>query len=285
MKKQLLELINLNKSRLLHHGFLIALLICIPKFPTLIWEAKALWAAGIILLFVISKKTALAIYLWITVLVILGWILFETYFITANHIFLLFYIGMIGLLAKLFIYEANSLIDFNSKMILSLLLFFGGLQKILSVVFLNGDLLHYMFLRGELASPLFQMDVFQNYFLENQNAMKLFDQGFNYVDQSLFLKPLFNHQHFIIYGFSIFVIAIEFALALLVWIKNQKIKFICFATFLVGLLFTRMETGFASLLCLLLALQLPIANTYYKIFYLVLFCICSLLIVLGVGLH
>uniref|UniRef100_UPI0040494C10 hypothetical protein n=1 Tax=Flavobacterium sp. TaxID=239 RepID=UPI0040494C10 len=227
----------------------------------------------------------MAISLWIIMLAILGVVLFQTYYITANHIFLLFYVGMIGLLSKLFIYESNELINFNTKMILSLLFFFGGLQKILSLAFLNGDLLHYMFLRGELASPVFQMDVFQNYFIENQNAMKLFDQNFAFDNQRLYLKPLFNHQHLIIYGFSIFVIIIELVLACMVWIKNQKIKFICFTIFLVGLLFTRMETGFASLLSLLLALQLPISNKYYKIFYLIFFCICSLMIVFGIGLH
>jgi hypothetical protein len=285
MTKHFLIFKKLNLSHALHFGFFIALLIAIPKFSSFVWYTKGIFVLLAAVLMVFYKKKRFSKALWLLLLLFLGYEIYKNYFLTANHVFLMFYIALLLFMVQFCQDKASSIIVFNSKALLSLVLFFGGLHKVLSESFWNGDLMNYMFLRGELAQPLFQMDLFQNYFSENREAISTFKKSYTNSEETLFLRPLFGSQHFIFYVFSLFVVFIEFLLAAFVWIKNERIKFFSFALFLVGLLFTRLETGFASLLCLLLLVQLPFSAYYYKLFYAFLFALCSLLIVFGVGLH
>jgi hypothetical protein len=274
-----------SPSQLLHLGFFIALLIAIPKFSSLDWRLKGFLAVLSVLLLVFNQKNLFTVSLLTLTLVFIGFEIYINYYVTANHVFLLFYMALLLFMVQINTHNASQIIFFNAKALLSLVLFFGGLQKVLSESFWNGDLMHYMFMRGELAQPLFQMDFFQDYFSENRATISTFKKSFSNPDDTLFLKPLIDSQSFIFYMFSLFVIFIEFLLAVFVWIKNERVKFFSFALFLVGLLLTRLETGFASLLCLLLLVQLPSGFKKIKTFYALLFLICSLLIVSGIGLH
>lgn len=285
MIQQLLEIRKVSKLTLLQYGFLLTLLSLLPKFISIPFSIKIGIVLVAIFLLFFPKKNKFTQPFWFMVVFVIAYEILQHYFIAANHLFVLFYLGVLILIARIYFYNASGIIEQNTKMILSLLLFFGGLQKLLSTSFLQGDLMHFMFLQGQLAEPLLQTETFQSYFQENNDALAQYAQNYPSGSKHVFLRPIIPHQYFFFYLFSIFIIAVEFVLAAMVWIRNQKLKFIFFSVFLIGLLLTRIETGFASMLCLMLAIQLPSIEKTYKWCYLILFCICLILMAVGFGLH
>ncbi len=279
------KLNRLSKTTLLSFGFLIVMLIMIPKMYSLGYYFKIFWIFVVMAMLAFNKTPKVQWLGWSICLVFIGYEISQNYFYVANHVFLLFYIALIGFVAMFYPYGSNKIIDFNAKMVLSLVLFFGGLQKIVASPFLEGDLMHFMFMRGELGNVLFSADFFQNYFIENKESMAEFRADLPSETTQIQMPLLIKNQHLLFYSFSIFVIVIELFLAILVWSNHQKTKLICFLLFLIGVMLTRLETGFISLLCLLLAVQIPVSNQFYKLWYIAIFVVCNVLIMLGLGLH
>jgi hypothetical protein len=167
-----------------------------------------------------------------------------------------------------------------------LVLFFGGLHKILSPVFLNGDFLNFLFVKGQLGGHILKkIEVFHAYFYHNYTTVSAFSNHLDSEAAQLTIPFLFQYQDKLILYFTYFVIIFEFLLVFVVWFKNIKIKNILLIFFLISVLCTRLETGFVSILCLLCLAQLPSKTLNYKALYISIFTVCILLIVFKIGLH
>jgi hypothetical protein len=83
--------------------------------------------------------------------------------------------------------------------------------------------------------------------------------------------------------FAYIIIAVEAVFFMLLFVKNQWIRNGFFICFMLGLIFTREETGFASLLCILLFLQAQKDAPIFTIAYLGIFGVCISFIITKLG--
>lgn len=210
--------------------------------------------------------------------------IYTNFYNTGNHTFVTLYLVLLMLIASIFRFDSKKILELNSKILLAIIMFFAVLQKFLSKAFIDGSSLYYLNARGSFFRHL------QRFFPESKtmvtkNETLLTEQFSSY--ESLF-KPVeltypnwffsIEPQHF-----AYIILIVEILFFIFIFIKNQWLRNGFFVLFMLGLIGTREETGFASLLCILLLLQAQKDSPIFKLIYISLHAICISFIISKLG--
>ena len=105
----------------------------------------------------------------------------------------------------------------------------------------------------------------------------------NDVKQAITFAPPFKHLKAFSIFFTYLTIAVEVIFAVLLFTNFKKLKNWFFVVFVSILILTRQETGFVSMICILLMMQLGKENSIFRAIYLLLFLISQSLIIVKWG--
>lgn len=249
------------------------------------WHLKLVLITTLIVAHFTNYKRKFPTVFWGLTIILTSLDFINNYFYTANHTFVLFYLTFLIGLTYFYPLDRIKILKRNSISMVILILFFSAIQKLLSPEFMNGNYIGFTTLKGDLFVPFRWPYNFSN--LGNQN-MNLINEKLNEVSNTdvplKLLIPFHGFETFSIF-FSYFVILSEFLMIPVLLLKNLKLKNTISLLFVVGLLLTRLETGFISLLVILLIAQLPPAEKTFRLMYLGIFAVCVGLILVRIGLY
>ena len=193
---------------------------------------------------------------------------------TANHFFLVLYMAVLFMIATYFSKFRSQVAAINAKAILGIIMFFSVLQKLLSENFMNGSVLVFLNLKGGFFTH------FQRFFPDNEeiiaeNLNRIQEQASTVesLSKSIELTPVNWIVEFDTSVLVPVILATEALFLLLLFVKNQYIRNGFFSLFVIALIFTRYETGFASLLCILLFMQAHKDRLIFRLIYIGIFSI------------
>ena len=252
-------------SKISHHYFLII-------------------SALVIFYAIIDKKFLFKPSFWgLTILVIIPEVI-RGYYYTGNHTFVLLYLAILLFIASYYSSHRDKILYFNTKLLLTIIMFFAILQKLLSKAFLDGSSLSYVNYSGGFLTHL------QRFFPENQKIISanknLIAEQIKNADglsKTIDITPvhwLIDFNPKLAVGF---ILGAEVLFLVMLFIKNQYARNIYFSLFMLGLVLTRIETGFASLLCILLFLQAQKDKIEFRLIYVGLFSLFIALILSKLG--
>ncbi len=263
--KMLLVFVLIYSSRISHHylflltAFVVAYSILEVKFyeKSLFWGLTAVFfATGI----------------------------YTNFYNTGNHTFVTLYLILLMFIASFYKKESAQLLPRNARLLLGVIMLFAVVQKFLNNAFMNGSSLMYLNNRGEFFRQ------FHRFFPANQNIIQANNASINeqFTSYEALSQPLQLESpnwffYFDAQTFAYIVIAVEALFFLFLFIKNQWLRNGLFIIFMLGLILTREETGFASLLCILLYLQASKDLPLFKLSYIALFALCISLIISRLG--
>ncbi|MEZ4793098.1 MAG: hypothetical protein R2783_06450 [Gelidibacter sp.] len=188
--------------------------------------------------------------LWYAFLVILISDLICDYFVRANHHFLLIYMTI---LIIVFLHN-NRLEDLviNFKLVVVIVLFFSGIQKLFSAQFISGDFYYYMINTGSFFKPILHFD---HDMLEVVSGNKTLILELGQTDpnalKSITLRNVVPNLGVISRVFAWLTIILELTVAVLVLLKPKKVgTHLLFILLILGIFFTRLENGFLALLAI-----------------------------------
>lgn len=204
---------------------------------------------GLFLVVLFVKKITQPL-LWYIFLAILICDLICDYFVRANHHFLLIYVTLLVI-----IYLHNSRLEdlmTNIKLLLVIVLVCSGIQKLVSPQFLSGDFYYYMINTGSFFKPILYFNQDMNDIVASNKAQiselgKLNPNASN----SVILKDVFPNQASISRVYAWFSICMELMTGLFfLWKPKHLCTHILFILLIMGIFFTRLETGFMGLLAI-----------------------------------
>lgn len=271
--------------KLIEDALLIFILTFAQGFLNHWWHVKFLLMTVLIVSYFTKLRVRFPIIFWSLILFLVSLDIIQYYFLAANHSFVLFFITLLVLLSHIFRKNRLEVIRINSIIMLAIIMFFGAFQKIISPEFMSGDFVSFIFLKGELFKPLQIAQIIPDVFNENLALINADRQKLPDSDLIIQLKtPFLGYETFVFY-YTQWIVLMEFLIVPILFIKNQKIKNISIILFLFGLLSTRFETGFLSLLVIISLGQLPPNLVKIKWAYVGLFAICLALILARIGLR
>lgn len=270
--------------KLIEDLLLIFILISCSTFMNNWWHIKFILITTLLLANFTTGRTKYPKIFWSITLVLTSLELIPHYFLAANHNFVLFYITLTIWISHFYPLERIKIIKLNSFFLLVIILFFGALQKLLSPDFMSGDFLSYLTLKGDLFKPLQIAKVLPDVFSENLAQITENKNSIPDASRVIQLAAPFGGFETFIYYFSVAVMIIEFLILPTLLLKNQNIKNTILLLFLIGLIFTRFETGFVALLTILIIGQLSILDKIFKFLFVGLYTVCLALISVRLGL-
>ncbi|WP_179019238.1 hypothetical protein [Winogradskyella forsetii] len=202
---------------------------------------------GLLSWFFFRDKTKHPI-IWLVVLTLLVLDLYHFYFRVANHHFMLIFMVFSIILYKY--HKRRDILLKNIQILLVVVLTASALQKLMSEPFMSGDFYYYMMNRGFVFHP------FLNFFPESLDIANNNTESINALHQldpnsakSIKLKDVFLNLESFSFIFAWLTVVIEFIIAIaLLWKPRGMWTNLFFATLIIGILCTRLETGFMGLL-------------------------------------
>jgi len=242
--------------------------------------------ALVIFYVIIDQKFILKPFFWaLTILLIIPGI-WKGYCFTGNHTFVTLYIAILFFIASLFVKNKKQILYINAKLMLAVMMFFAVIQKLLSTTFMDGSSLAYLNHTGSFLTH------FQRFFPENQKIISanknLIAEQIKNADglsTTIDLTPihwLFNFNPKLAVSF---ILGAELLFLAALFLKNQYLRNTYFTLFMLGLVLTRIETGFASLLCILMFLQSQKDKIEFRLIYVGLFSLFIALILSKLGYY
>ncbi len=271
-----------------HIKFAIQLLfLVLGVYVFIMAEKQSLWKIPVLFVglwswFFLRDKTKHPI-IWIVLLVLLVFDLYHSYFRVANHHFML----MFMVLSVIFyMYHQRSYILLkNIQILLVVVIMASVVQKLMSPQFMSGDFYYYMINRG------FLFDIFFKFFPESleiaksnsESILALQDTDPN-IAQSIVLKDIFPNLGLISLIFARITVALEFIVAFaILWKPKNTWTHLLFTAMIVGILCTRFEAGFMSLLAICGVFLC--SNIKLRLLYVMIVMGCVILIVTKIGYH
>lgn len=202
----------------------------------------------ILALFFINKLNQ--ILLWSIFLAIFISELVMKYFVKANHHFLLVYV----ILLIIFYHKNGRWEDFvaNIKWIVVIVLMCSAIQKLISPQFVSGDFYYYMLNTGKFFRPMlyFTPEIKEIIFSNYSQIIELERTNPN-LTNSITLQNILPNLDVISRVFAWLTIALEFIIAaVLFWKPKHTFSHILFIILILGIFFTRLESGFLTLLAI-----------------------------------
>lgn len=200
-----------------------------------------------LILFVKKIKQPL---LWYFFLIILIHDLISDYFVRANHHFFLIYLIVLTI-----IYLHNQHLEnfvTNIKLLLVIVLFFSGIQKLLSPQFISGDFYYYMINTGKFFKPIFYFSQETNDIIASNKAQILeLKRSEPNSYESIYFENVYPNLNVISRVYAWVSIIIELAGAVMIlWKPKNLITHILFIMIILGVFLTRLESGFLALLAI-----------------------------------
>ncbi|MCH8534309.1 MAG: hypothetical protein LAT51_04495 [Flavobacteriaceae bacterium] len=208
------------------------------------------------------------------------------YNFTGNHTFVTLYMAVLFLIASFYKKFACKILELNARNLLCIMMLFAVVQKSLSKSFMNASSVSFLNLKGGFFTH------FHRFFPENQKIInsnnQLISEQTKSIDGLSNVVELTPVNWFFEFNPSFAVGLIlggEIIFLLLLFVKNQYLRNTFFILFMIGLIATRIETGFASLLCILLFMQARKDHFVFQLTYIGLFALYISLILSKLGYH
>lgn len=205
-------------------------------------------------------------------------------FIAANHTYLTFYVSILLFLAAYFKAFKKQVLYKNARLLLLIVMGFAVVQKLISKNFMNGSSLLYINNGGGFFYH------FRRFFPDNQDVinanLQLISAQKKSVESLLTSIELTTPNWLFPFDATYLVwlvLGVELIFCLLLFAKNQYVRNCYFIGFMLALIIFRIETGFASLLCILLFLQAQKDNSIFKLAYVALFGLYMSMILTRLG--
>lgn len=204
---------------------------------------------GLSLVILFVKKISHPILWYVFMALLINDLIFD-YFVRANHHFFLMYLTAVFIIYL----HNNRLEDFetNIKLLLAIVLFFSGLQKMLSPQFTSGDYYYYMINIGSFFKPLLYFSPEINDIMSSNRAeiakLQISDPN---SSQYITLQNVIPYQDIFSRVYAWVSIVSELVGAILILWKPKHIVTQCFFVMIIlGIFFTRLESGFLATLAI-----------------------------------
>lgn len=263
------------------------LLFVLGSYTFILAEDYKLWKIPVIFVGLIAwmfsrNKTKYPI-IWIVFLLLLLIDLFYAYFWVANHHFMLVFMVLSVILFNY--HKQRDIFLKNIQLLLVIVLLVSVIQKITSKQFMSGDFYYHAINLGGLFKFVFYVFP-ENLEIAKSNTESLINLNKtnpNLVEH-IILKDAFPNLSFKSRVFAWLTVSFEFLVAVAILWKPKKIgTHIIFIILLFGILFTRLETGFISLLAIS-GLYLC-SNIKLRLLYVLIILGCITLIITKFGYH
>ncbi len=246
-----------------------------------LWKLPVLFV-GLLSWFFLRDKTKHPI-IWIVFFALLFLDLYHSYFWVANHHFVLMFMVLSVILYHY--HKRNEVLLKNIQILLVVVVMASAVQKLMSSQFMNGNFYYYMINRGSL------FRVFLNFFPEsleiaNNNsesilALQTTDPN---IKQNIILKDLSPNFGLISHIFALTTVAVEFMVAIaILWKPKNMWTHLLLIAMILGILCTRLETGFMALLAICGIFLC--SNLKLRILYVIIVIGCITLFVTKLGYH
>lgn len=239
-----------DKTALGLHLFFIVMVVYLAITSVDHRNIKVFLLCGALFLIVFFVKKITQPLLWYIFLAILLSDLACDYFVRANHHFLLIYITGVVI-----VFLHNSRLELfiaNIKYLVVIVLFFSGIQKVISPEFITGDLYYYMINTGGFFKPiLYYNPQMVDTIISNKEIIAELGTTDPNLLKTATLKPILPHLEVFSFILSWMTIIMELLAAVLIlWKPKHIISHIVFILLIMGIFFTRFENGFLSLLAI-----------------------------------
>ena len=241
-----------------------------------------LLGSGLFLTLFFVKKITQPL-LWYIFLIILISDLISDYFVRANHHFLMIYITVV-----IIVFLHNSRLEIftsNIKYLVVIVLFFAGIQKLISSNFISGDYYFHMINIGGFFKPIlyYNPDMIDT-IISNKELISELNQTDPNQFETITLKPLVPHLDSFSFVLAWMTIIMEMVAAILIlWKPKHLVTHLVFIFLIMGIFFTRYENGFLTLLAIS-GLWLT-ENIRIKAAYALLAIISLSFIITGIGFY
>ena len=212
-------------------------------------------------------------------------ILIESYYSTANHFFLTFYLSLLLFISLLYKEAIRyKILRFNIKLMLSIIMVFAALHKWLTPEFMDGSFIRFVTYKGSLFEGMQSFSFYNDMINVNRQSIeKIVGSPYNTYAVKLY-NPMGNNNFAVYFSWAIILSELLFPIYLL--IKNEIIKHTVLLVFLTMLAITRDELGFFSLLCIMFYALVNHKHKYAKIFslfYILYFLLAISQVAIGFG--
>jgi len=218
---------------------------------------------------------------WLLTALVLAGRIADVWHHSSNHDYVIAYMSVMLLLAyTLPVEQRDGFVKRQAKYMFALIMFFAGLQKLLSVNYTEGKVLEMMFLTGRFAPEIMDHEAtFATEIAANIGVLHRFGQTFdaNPDVKLVWYSPLF---HSIAKPLAWLIIISELAVGVLaLWFFGKLLFQVALLLFLAGIFIITPEGGFLSLLLILGWSHLPRRQAMiHRIFLFCLLLILSLVI-------
>jgi len=239
---------------------------------------------AIILFFIKDEKSKK--YFWLLSGIIYFIDILTDYTLLSNHNFLFGYMSFSLFFS--YLVPSNNQEKFIKKQFLwafAIVMFFSGLQKLLSAAFMDGSFLSYLFVKGSFGG--FMLNFFKEkelLIMYNTSALS----NFSNTEPSKISAVVFNsviplfHQYAKYFSWLIVFVELLIGIIIIPFHKN-KISHFLILFLVLGILFSRYETGFLALISTLLFFTLSKDMRLFRYIYFIVIILCISLILVGLG--
>jgi hypothetical protein len=261
---------------------IFAILFSIKDSATYPWF-KAIMASAVVCLFLINRKPHLTMGFWVLLLAYHIPLLSKNMYHAANHYFVLVYM-MMAILIFLYSSFHKERYRFHIRWILSCILLFGGIHKLLEPTYINGSFFMYQINMGVFLKPFANaIPEWKEAILQNVKFHRELQKSPPGIPLEFALIPPANPLRSIglIFGWGAIIMEIG-AGALVALIPQKKITHIFVATTILSVFLFRFETGFLSLLA---AMGLALSpSRHFATLYFLLYLVFIGFVLSGLGL-
>ncbi len=281
MKRLIDNLNQISTLKLVSTCFLLFLLIYSPRLKAL-YVIYLVFAA---LVYVIVDKTYFKkTYFWLIILGLLLPRLYSNILFVGNHYFVMVYLVLLLMIVTSYKTNTDKVLAHNAKVILTLIMSFAVLQKLITPDYLKGNSIAMLAFTGNALKYVFYFnEEFGQVFQENTSTMAELPQFAYSENPRLKLQSPFKHFPQLIIWFSYFTVIAEILFITALYLKKQWLKHGFIVFFLLSVLITREETGFLSILCILMIMLVGNQKSYYRAAYVATFILCMSFIIVGKG--
>ena len=209
-----------------------------------------LFFGGLNFLFRYKKEDVLySLNIWVPIFLIFLIELVSNYYREGNHLFVLIYLSLLIIL-QVKVFKNTEILSSNIRYLLSIIMIFSVVQKILSEEFISGNYFYYMMNVGAFFKPIltFNQEITETIETNRNNIMLLEQVDPNKLNSASLLNVIPNLK-IVSITFAWLVVISEALLATLLVLKpKHNLTHVLFIGFIIGTFITRLEVGFLSIL-------------------------------------
>jgi hypothetical protein len=270
----------------IHLGKLMLLLMLVT-YLFILAEDQVFWKISIacigLFTWLLSRNKTKHAVLWIMFFALLLVDLFYSYFWVANHHFLLIFMVLSVMLFSY--HKQRNIFLKNIQMLVVIVVLASVVQKVSSRQFMSGDFYYFVLNIGAFFKYFFgffpeSLDLAKS----NSESLKLLQETDPNLRGSIVFNNVFLNLKFISVVFAWLTVIVEFLAAMAILFKPKNTwTHLIFIVMIIGVLCTRLETGFMSLLAI--SGLFLCSNKRLSVLYVLIILGCIALIITKIGYH